>query len=237
MATKINEKFVYRLDEGSANMVALLGSKGAHASEMSRNGIPVPPGFVITTHACREYLRDHEFPQGLWDDIVRHINMLEMETGRKFGGSKEPLIVSVRSGSAVSMPGMMDTILNMGTTATTVDALSQMMGDRRPALDAYRRFLQGFGTVVLGMERNIFEQPLTEIKINNGLSFDYEIEPDDLEKLVYGYKEAMTKFSGAALSDDTWLLLRQSVEAVFTSWTLKYVSLEVLCVLKDNLLS
>ena len=214
----INQKFVYRLDEGSANMVALLGSKGAHASEMSRNGIPVPSGFVITTEACKEYLKNHALPDGLWEDIVNHVHLLESQTGRVFGGSGEPLIVSVRSGSAVSMPGMMDTILNMGTTNKTVDALAEMMGDRRPAIDAQRRFIQGFGTVVLGIERSIFEKPLESIKLKNDYTFDYELPPEKLEELVEIYKAAILDATGDTLSDDPWILLRQSVEAVFTSW-------------------
>tara|TARA_B100000686_G_scaffold193613_1_gene200453 strand:+ start:1912 stop:4707 length:2796 start_codon:yes stop_codon:yes gene_type:complete len=213
-----NEKFVYRLDEGSANMVSLLGSKGAHASEMSRNGIPVPAGFVITTEACKAYLKNHVLPDGLWEDIVKHVHLLESQTGRVFGGSGEPLIVSVRSGSAVSMPGMMDTILNMGTTDMTVDSLAEMMGDRRPAIDAQRRFIQGFGTVVLGIERSIFEKPLESIKLKNDYAHDYELPPEKLEELVAIYKASILEATGNTLSDDPWVLLRQSVEAVFTSW-------------------
>ena len=209
---------VYRLAEGSADMVALLGSKGAHASEMARHGIPVPAGFVITTEACREYLELRRFPEGLWESIVEHVHTLERDSGRTFGGDTEPLIVSVRSGAAVSMPGMMDTILNMGVTDATCGALASMMGDRRPALDAYRRFIQGFGSVVLGIDRAKFERLLDEAKASAGLTFDYELSPEALTNLVERYKGVVEDESSAPMSQDPWELLRQAVEAVFTSW-------------------
>ena len=159
MATTIEHKMIYRLAEGSADMVDLLGSKGAHASEMARIGIPVPPGFVITTEACLEYFRvGRRFPDGLWDSVVANVHLLEQETGRVFGDPDNPLVVSVRSGSAVSMPGMMDTVLNMGVTDRTVAGVAKMMNDERPALDAYRRLVQGFGSVVLDIERDRFER-------------------------------------------------------------------------------
>ena len=219
MATKTGGKLVYRLAEGSAQMVNLLGSKGAHASEMARIGIPVPPGFVITTEACLEYFRrGREFPEGLWDNIVENVHTLEEETGRKFGDAANPLVVSVRSGSAVSMPGMMDTILNMGVTDATVGGVARMMSDERPAYDAYRRLVQGFGNVVLGIDKDRFETLLEEAKQERGLSFDYELSPDALRDLIARFKSIIEEESGAPLSDDPWDLLRQAVEAVFSSW-------------------
>ena len=218
MATTTGDKMVYGLTEGSADMVSLLGSKGAHASEMVRNGVPVPPGFVITTEACREYLRLHHFPEGLWESIVDHVHALEKEAGRRFGDAAEPLVVSVRSGAAVSMPGMMDTILNMGVTDDTWRGLAAMMGDERPALDAYRRFVQGFGSVVLGIDRGRFESLLDEAKAQRGLTFDYELDPSALTGLVERYKGVVREATGAELPQDPWGLLRQAVEAVFTSW-------------------
>ena len=218
MATTTGGKMVYGLIEGSADMVSLLGSKGAHASEMARNGVPVPPGFVITTEACREYLRLHHLPEGLWESIVVHVHALEKETGRRFGDAAEPLVVSVRSGAAVSMPGMMDTILNMGVTDDTWRGLAAMMGDERPALDAYRRFVQGFGSVVLGIDRGRFESLLDEAKAQRGLTFDYELDPSALTDLVERYKGVVREAAGAELPQDPWDLLRQAVEAVFISW-------------------
>ena len=219
MATEIAGKMVYRLAEGSAQMVGLLGSKGAHAAEMARIGIPVPAGFVITTEACLEYFRQgRRFSEGLWDTIVENVHELEAETGRGFGDPDRPLIVSVRSGAAVSMPGMMDTILNMGVTDATVGGLAEMMGDERPALDAYRRLVQGFGSVVLGIKKEEFESRLERAKRERGLAFDYELPPDALRELIAEFKAVAAEAVGTAISDDPWMQLRQAVEAVFDSW-------------------
>jgi pyruvate,orthophosphate dikinase len=219
MATETGRKMVYRLAEGGANMVDLLGSKGAHASEMARIGIPVPPGFVITTEASLEYYREgRQFPQGLWDSIVANVHDLETETGRKFGDADNPLVVSVRSGAAVSMPGMMDTILNMGMTDATVDGVARMMNDERPALDAYRRLIQGFGSVVLGIDKDRFEVLLEEAKTTRGLDFDYQLGPSALRELVSTFKAVAKEATGEPMSEDPWTLLYQAIEAVFDSW-------------------
>ncbi|MDA1036633.1 MAG: pyruvate, phosphate dikinase, partial [Chloroflexi bacterium] len=219
MATKVKRKFVYRLSEGGASMVDLLGSKGAHASEMARIGIPVPPGFVITTEACLEYFRiGRKLPDGLWDTIVTNVHDLEGQTGRKFGDPDNPLVVSVRSGAAVSMPGMMDTILNMGVTDTTVAGVAAMMNDERPALDAYRRLVQGFGNVVLGIDKAKFESLIEEAKQSRGLSFDYELQPDALRDLVAKFKSVIRGVTGQEMSNDPWDLLHDAIVAVFDSW-------------------
>ncbi|MEK9658885.1 MAG: pyruvate, phosphate dikinase [Chloroflexota bacterium] len=219
MATRSESKMVYRLAEGGAHMVALLGSKGAHASEMARIGIPVPPGFVITTEACLEYFRKgRAFPDGLWDAIVENVHALEEQAGRRFGDGANPLVVSVRSGSAVSMPGMMDTILNMGVTDGTVAGVAKMMNDERPALDAQRRFIQGFSAVVLGVEKDRFETALEAAKKARGLSYDYELDPAALRELIATFKGIVKEATGSPLPDDPWVLLRQAVEAVFSSW-------------------
>ena len=219
MATTTGGKMVYRLAEGSASMVQLLGSKGAHASEMARNGVPVPPGFVITTEACLEYYRlGRQFPGGLWDAVVENVHALEAETSKQFGGASNPLVVSVRSGSAVSMPGMMDTILNMGVTDATVSGLGKLMGGERPALDAHRRLVQGFANVVLGIERDRFESLLDEAKRAGGHQYDYELTPDALRGLITRFKAVVSDVTGTPLSDDPWVLLREAIEAVFTSW-------------------
>jgi len=219
MATQAGGKMIYRFAEGNADMVNLLGSKGAHASEMARIGIPVPPGFVITTEASLDYYRlGRRFPEGLWDSIVENVHALEVETGRIFGSPENPLVVSVRSGSAVSMPGMMDTILNMGVTDTTIDGVARMMHDHRPALDAQRRLVQGFASVVLGIDRDRFETPLEDAKRDRGVRFDYELAQDDLRALIGRFKQVIAEVTGKPLSEDPWELLYQAVEAVFDSW-------------------
>jgi pyruvate,orthophosphate dikinase len=219
MVTGIDGKMVYRLAEGNASMVSLLGSKGAHASEMASIGIPVPPGFVITTEACLEFFKvGRRLPDGLWDSIVANVRALEAETGRAFGDPTNPLVVSVRSGSAVSMPGMMDTILNMGVTDLTVAGVAKMMKDERPALDAYRRLVQGFGSVVLGIEKDKFETLLEEAKVSRGLAFDYELDAAALRELVTQFRGVIAEVTGNDISDDPWVLLRQAIEAVFDSW-------------------
>ncbi len=219
MATETGRKLVYRLTEGSADMVDLLGSKGAHASEMARIGIPVPPGFVITTQASLEYYREgRKFPEGLWDAVVENIHALEAETGRGFGDPDNPLVVSVRSGAAASMPGMMDTILNMGVTDATVAGVAKMMKDERPALDAYRRLLQGLASVVLGLDKDRFEVPLEEAKKRRGLDYDYQLEPDALRELIATFKSVAEEATGKPMSDDPWALLHDAIVAVFDSW-------------------
>ena len=212
-------KMVYRLAEGGADMVSLLGGKGAHASEMARIGIPVPPGFVITTETSLEYFRlGRRFPDGLWDDIVEHIHALEEETGRVFGDPDNPLVVSVRSGAPVSMPGMMDTILNMGVADSTVSGVAKMMGDERPALDAFRRLVQGLGDVVLGIPKDRFETVLTQAKKDAGIEFDYELQPDALRTLIAAFKEIIREATGEPMPSDPWAQLQAAIEAVFSSW-------------------
>ena len=186
---------------------------------MARIGVPVPPGFVITTETSLEYFRQgRRFPDGLWEEIVRHVHVLEEQTGRRFGAAENPLVVSVRSGAPVSMPGMMDTILNMGVTDTTIGGLVKMMGDDRPALDAFRRLIQGFGDVVLGIPKSRFETTLEAAKKQAGAEFDYELQPDALQELVQEFKSIIEEATGEPLSDDPWALLKVAVEAVFNSW-------------------
>ena len=147
------KKRVYRFDEGDATMRNLLGGKGANLSEMVKMGLPVPPGFVITTEVSLEYYDlGKKMPEGLWEDITANMRVLEASVGRKFGDAKQPLLVSVRSGARFSMPGMMDTILNLGINDDIVEGLVELMGEKRSAMDAYRRFLQIFGNVAMGME-------------------------------------------------------------------------------------
>ena len=214
-----SKKLIYRFDEGSADMRDLLGGKGANLGEMVKLGLPVPPGFVITTETCLEYYRlERHVPQGLWEDIQAHMHELEAEIGRRFGATEDPLLVSVRSGARFSMPGMMDTILNLGINDEIVTGLSRIMGDSRPAFDAYRRFLQIFGNVAMGVDSSIFEELLERRKQEAGVTLDHELSADYLKALVADYKAVIEKTTGRAVPKDPWEQLKQAVLAVFESW-------------------
>jgi pyruvate,orthophosphate dikinase len=219
MATTTGGKLVYRLEEGNASMSQLLGGKGAGVSEMARIGIPVPPGFVITTEACLKYYeRGRKFPAGLWDTIVQSMHHLEAESGKEFGGKGNPLIISVRSGAPISMPGMMDTVLNLGTNDVTVLGMAKLMGNERPALDAYRRFIQGFANIVLGIEKDKFESLLDQAKEKRSLKFDYELQPDALRELIGNFQDVVKEIAGHPVPQDPWDQLRDAIQAVFSSW-------------------
>ena len=172
-------KLVYRFDEGDASMGDLLGGKGSNLCEMAHLDLPVPPGFVVSTEACREYFaRGQQAPEGLHESIVENVHLLEKSMGRTFGSASSPMLVSVRSGAKISMPGMMDTILNLGINDDVAQGLASMMGDERPAYDAYRRFLQIYANVVLGVEPEIFEQILFSWKARVRVTKDHELSPD-----------------------------------------------------------
>ena len=212
-------KLVYRFDEGDANMRNLLGGKGANLSEMSQLGLPVPPGFTITTEACIDYYeRDHQLPEGLWDKVQEHIHGLEKSIGREFGSTTNPLLVSVRSGARVSMPGMMDTILNLGINDEIVRGLAGLMGDERPAYDAYRRFLQIYANVVMGVESSTFEDILARRKADAGVQLDHELIPEQLVGVIGDFKEAIRSAAGKDVPEDPWQQLLEAVQAVFGSW-------------------
>jgi phosphoenolpyruvate synthase/pyruvate phosphate dikinase len=168
------KKYVYFFGdgtaEGSARMKSLLGSKGANLAEMTNIGIPVPPGFTISTEACIHYYANDGYPAGLEDEINENLARLEESTKKQFGDAKNPLLLSVRSGAAISMPGMMDTVLNIGLTDESVAGIARMAGNERFAYDSYRRFVQMFGNVVLGMEHSDFEQILEEKKRSRGVT-------------------------------------------------------------------
>ena len=167
-------KMVYRFEEGDASMADLLGGKGSNLCEMARLGLPVPPGFVISTQVCRDYLsQGQSLPKGLKESIEENIGLLEQAMGRGFGSTVNPLLVSVRSGASISMPGMMDTILNLGINDEIVEGLANMMGEDRPAYDAYRRFLQIYSDVVLEADAGAFEQILSEHKERAGVAMDH----------------------------------------------------------------
>ena len=217
------KKYVYFFGdgraEGSARMKDLLGSKGANLAEMTNIGTPVPPGFTISTEACTHYYaNDGGYPDGLEDEIDENLARLEESTKKRFGDAKNPLLLSVRSGAAISMPGMMDTVLNIGLNDESVVGISKMAGNERFAYDSYRRFVQMFGNVVLGMEHSDFEQILEEKKRSRGVTMDTELDSDDLKDLVSRYKELVEKETERAFPDDPKEQLRMTIDAVFESW-------------------
>ena len=216
------ERYVYFFGgdraEGSKEMKQLLGGKGANLAEMTRIGIPVPPGFTITTDACRFYLRTRQSPPELRSEVEKNLRELEDVAGKKFGGEKNPLLVSVRSGAAISMPGMMDTILNLGLNDRTVRALAENANDERFAYDSYRRFMQMYGDVVLGVPTSRFEALLEEAKAERGVEQDTELTADDLRRLIERYKELVRESTGADFPDDPEAQLWGAIDAVFDSW-------------------
>jgi len=200
-------------------MKAILGGKGAGLAEMTRIGLPVPPGFTITAQNCIDYYKEgKKFPEGLWANVEAHVKGLEEETGKKFGGAKNPLLVSVRSGAAVSMPGMMDTILNLGLNDISVKGLIDATGNERFALDCQRRFMQMFGDVVLEVDHDAFEHVLTAQREAEKVKYDYEISPDGLKKVIEGYRKAVRDDKGIEFPEDPMEQLRFAIEAVFRSW-------------------
>ena len=213
------KKMVYRFDEGVADMRDLLGGKGANLSEMSRLGLPVPPGFIITTEACLDYYdREHQVPEGLWEEVRKHMVRLEKSIRREFGSITNPLLVSVRSGARVSMPGMMDTILNLGINDEIAHSLARLMGDERPAFDVHRRFLQIFASVAMGVESSTFEEILANHKKEAGVQLDHELNPDHLRNVIRDFKAAIRSATAKEVPEDPWQQLFEAVQAVFQSW-------------------
>ncbi|HPF43060.1 MAG TPA: pyruvate, phosphate dikinase [Syntrophomonadaceae bacterium] len=214
-----SKRYVYGFAEGSSEMRALLGGKGANLAEMTLIGLPVPPGFTITTEACNQYLDENkEFPAGMWDEVDKALKSLEDMTGKKFGDKDNPLLVSVRSGAPISMPGMMDTILNLGLNDESVKGLAQLTGDRRFAYDCYRRFIQMFCNVVLDIEHFRFEEIVEKHKRKLGLIFDYEIPEADLIRLIDEYKVLVQEQKGFAFPQQVCEQLNMAIKAVFDSW-------------------
>jgi pyruvate,orthophosphate dikinase len=212
-------KWVYLFTEGSKDMRDLLGGKGAGVAEMTRAGMPVPPGLTITTEACREYYAiGRKFPPGLWDQVEAALKEVESRAGKKLGDAANPLLVSVRSGAKFSRPGMMDTVLNLGLNAETLKGLEALTGDERFALDAYRRFIQMFGKIVRGIDGELFEEGLRAAKRKAGVKTDPELKPAELKKLVEEFKAIYRKHAKDAFPDDPIKQLRAAIEAVFSSW-------------------
>ena len=212
-------KWVYQFSEGSAKMRDLLGGKGAGAAEMTRAGMPVPPGFTITTEACREYYaRGRKLPEGLWDQVLANLKTLERKAGKRFGDPQDPLLVSVRSGAKFSMPGMMDTVLNLGLNEETAKGLAALTKNERFALDARRRFIQMFGKTVKGIDGDKFEHALQQVKKEAKVKTDPELSPPYLRKLVARYLDIYKDATGRNFPDDPVVQLREAIEAVFRSW-------------------
>ncbi|MCS7187376.1 MAG: pyruvate, phosphate dikinase, partial [Armatimonadota bacterium] len=208
-------------------MRMLLGNKGANLAEMTNLGLPVPPGFTITTEVCREYHRNGgKLPEGLMDEVHQYMAKVEKKVGRKFGDPSNPLLVSVRSGAPASMPGMMDTILNLGLNDQTVQGLIKQTNDERFAYDAYRRFVQMFGDIVMGVDREEFEHILNELKARLAQKEgkdpkevrDTDLTVDDLKEAVQRFKALIREKTGKEFPDDPWKQLEMAIEAVFRSW-------------------
>ncbi|MDP9349048.1 MAG: pyruvate, phosphate dikinase, partial [Gemmatimonadota bacterium] len=216
------DKYVYFFGageaEGGREMKDLLGGKGANLAEMTRIGVPVPPGFTVTTEACRHYLRHGEVPAGLREEVEENLRHLEEVSGKSFGGNGHPLLVSVRSGAAVSMPGMMDTILNLGLNDGTVQALAGAAGDERFAWDSYRRFVQMYGDVVLGVRSERFEHLIDARKRARGVKEDTDLSADDLRELTGEFRALVADATGTAFPDDPQAQLWGAIHAVFNSW-------------------
>nr|VFK21965.1 MAG: pyruvate phosphate dikinase [Candidatus Kentron sp. LPFa] len=221
MATKKIYYFGKTKSDGTKEMKELLGGKGANLAEMTSIALPVPPGFTITTETCDEYNKiGGKLPEGLMDDVHENMKMVEKETGKSFGSNHNPLLVSVRSGAAVSMPGMMDTVLNLGLNDAALEGLIAASDNRRFALDAYRRLINMFGDVVMGVDHEHFEEKFDEIKEKFGVKLDTELNEDGLVDLIHAYKEVYKKYTGEDFPQDPFEQLEKAIEAVFKSWNI-----------------
>nr|WP_095533949.1 pyruvate, phosphate dikinase [Streptomyces prasinopilosus] len=211
-------KFVYDFTEGNKDLKDLLGGKGANLAEMTNLGLPVPPGFTITTEACKVYLESGTEPAALRDEVSAHLDALEAAMGKKLGQSDDPLLVSVRSGAKFSMPGMMDTVLNIGLSDKSVQGLAKQAGDDRFAWDSYRRLIQMFGKTVLGVDGELFEDALDAAKAAKKVTVDTELEAADLKKLVTKFKKIVKTEAGRDFPQDPREQMDLAIHAVFDSW-------------------
>ena len=212
-------KHVYQFDEGNKGMRSLLGGKGANLAEMTNIGLPVPPGFTVSTEACKKFYKmGQKIDESLKNEILDNLSKLEEKMGKKLGKGDNPLLISVRSGAPISMPGMMDTILNLGLNDESVKVFAEAVSSERTAYDSYRRLIQMYGNVVMKVDMNEFEGILEEAKKVNGYQQDTELTVDDLKKLVDDYKVVFKKNTGIEFPQDSVEQLMMSVEAVFSSW-------------------
>ncbi|HBB02875.1 TPA: pyruvate, phosphate dikinase [Candidatus Peregrinibacteria bacterium] len=213
-----NPKLIYAFEEGNKEMKTLLGGKGANLAEMTNLGLPVPPGFTITTDMCNYYLENNSLPETFDAMLNERIAELEMKLGKKFGDIKNPLLVSVRSGAAISMPGMMDTILNLGLNDEAVEGLALKTQNPRFSYDSYRRFIQMFSDVVLGVDHEHFEEEIDKIKRAKGVKLDTELDAMDLKNLIIEYKKVVKAHIGTDFPQDPLKQMKLAIEAVFKSW-------------------
>jgi pyruvate, orthophosphate dikinase len=212
-------KYVYDFAEGDASQKALLGGKGANLAEMTNLGLPVPPGFTITTEACNAYREaGRRFPDGLLDEVAEHRKVLEESMGRQLGDPRDPLLVSVRSGAAFSMPGMMDTVLNVGLNDESVEGLASQTDSERFAWDSYRRLVQMFGKTVMGVEGDLFEDAIEKVKHEKKVKNDVDLDATDLKALVRTFKSLIRKETGRDFPQEPTEQLHLAIEAVFQSW-------------------
>jgi pyruvate,orthophosphate dikinase len=212
------DRYVFDFDEPTTGGRELLGGKGIGLAEMTQMGVPVPAGFTLTTDACRAYLVARDLPAGLEAEVDEHVRRLEERTGKRFGASDDPLLVSVRSGAAVSMPGMMDTILNLGLNDEATEGLAKRTENPRFAFDSYRRLIQMFGEVVEGIDGHRFESALSSLKQQRGVQHDTDLSADDLRELVETFKQIYREEAGSDFAVDARGQLLRAVRAVFESW-------------------
>jgi len=216
-------KYVYLFangeSDGNGEMKDLLGGKGAGLAEMTNAGLPVPPGFTITTQACNAYYSSGEqFPEGMWNQVLSALKKVEAATGKEFGNLSNPLLISVRSGAKFSMPGMMDTVLNLGLNEETLQGLASLTSNERFALDAYRRFIQMFGKIVLGVDGELFEHALEKVKRSVGTKMDTDLRAADLAQVCEEFKKIIRSETGSDFPSDPYQQLEEAIKAVFGSW-------------------
>ena len=217
----MTEKRVWLFKEGDASMRNLLGGKGANLAEMTNLGLPVPPGLTITTETCMDYINHgNKMPEGVMDEVKEALKKVEEQAGKKFGDSENPLLVSVRSGARLSMPGMMETILNLGMNDQTVEGMIKLTNNPRFCYDSYRRFLTMFGSVAWDIERMKFEEYIDKIKAEKGYKLDIELTADDWKSLIEPYKALIKAETGKEFPQDPYVQLEEAIEAVFRSWNI-----------------
>ncbi len=212
-------KYVYLFEEADGTNKKLFGGKGAGLAEMTHMGLPVPPGFIVTTEACLRYFENkRRLPKGLMEEVQTNLKKIEEKTGKVFGNPHNPLFFSVRSGAALSMPGMMDTILNLGLNDETIEGLIRITLDGRFAYDAYRRFIQLSGKIALGIDEKEFDQILNKMKEKAGAVYDTDLDGDSLKDICKQYLRLVKKRTGAPFPEDPMIQLKLAIEAVFRSW-------------------
>ena len=212
-------KWVYLFKEGNADMRNLLGGKGANLAEMTNLGLPIPQGFTVTTEACTDYYNSgKKITEEIQGQIFDALKWLERENGKQFGDTDNPLLVSVRSGARASMPGMMDTILNLGLNDVSVEGFAKKTGNPRFAYDSYRRFIQMFSDVVMEVPKSYFEKIIDEVKTAKGVHYDTELTDEDMKVLVSRFKAIYKEKMGEDFPQDPRVQLMEAVKAVFRSW-------------------